>query len=92
METKMKFYVSTVLVSIALTFPAIAGQIGSGGVKRIVDNGTINGNPSYLIVCESGSDRIVIRKDNKWADSVGGTFSDRLWKLDTEAFSEEMCK
>lgn len=70
--------------------PGFAGQIGSGGVSSIRDNGTIAGNPSWSIRCNSGSG-VVIRKDGKWTDSSGYSYSDRLWHLSLNDFAARMC-
>ncbi len=70
---------------------AVSGS-ASNQVKSIRDNGAIAGNPSYLITCTSGRDKIVVRKDGKWTDSLGGTFSDRLWNLSVDEFAkQEIC-
>lgn len=79
------------LVTLAFATPGIAGQIGSGGVSAIKNNGKIAGNPSWSIRCGSGSG-VVIRKDNKWTDSSGYSYSDRLWSLSLEDFARKMCE
>jgi len=81
-------------ITLAVVFTAttaIAGQLGSGGVYSIKNNGNIAGNPSYTITCSSGWG-VVIRKDSKWTDSSGNTYSDRLWNLSLEDFANKMCE
>jgi hypothetical protein len=82
------------LVAVCLTMiatPALAGQIGSGGVQSIRDNGRINGDPSWTITCGSGWG-VVRRSGNAWADNTGNTYSDRLWSLSLEEFARRMCE
>lgn len=67
------------------------GQIGCGGVKRIVDNGQINGNPSYRIDCQADS-AIVVRKPGQWTSGTGATYSDRTWNLSLQEFGAAMCQ
>ena len=86
---KKAFFVS--IVTLAFASQAFAGQIGSGGVNAIKNNGSISGNPSYSIRCNSGSG-VVIRKDGKWTDSSGYSYSDRLWSLSLEDFARKMCE
>ena len=88
---KMKTITLTVLAASFFATVSFAGQIGSGGVSSIKNNGNIAGNPSYSIRCNSGSG-VVIRKSNKWADSSGYTYSDRLWGLSLKDLAAEMCK
>ncbi len=87
----MKKMVSLVAVLGVMATPSFAGQIGSGGVSSIKNNGNISGNPSYSIRCNSGSG-VVIRKDGKWTDSIGYSYSDRLWSLSLENFAKKMCE
>lgn len=70
---------------------AAAGQIGTGGVQSIRDNGRINGDPSWTITCNSGWG-VVRRSGNAWADNSGNTYSDRLWSLSLEEFARRMCE
>ena len=86
----MKLHIATIAIALLAT-PALAGQIGSGGLSSIRDNGNIAGNPSYSIRCNSGSG-VVIRKDGKWTDSSGYSYSDRLWSLSLEDFAARMCE
>ena len=86
---KMIFSFTLVFMSASISY---AGQIGSGGVERIVDNGRIDGDASYRIECNSGGERIVRRRNNKWTDSLGNTFSNRLWNKSLKDFAKEMCK
>lgn len=85
--------VKIIPITLAMAFTAtaaFAGQLGSGGVASIKNNGTISGNPSYTITCSSGWG-VVIRNGNKWTDSSGNTYSDRLWSLSLNDFSDRMC-
>jgi hypothetical protein len=88
---KMKTITLTALAASCFVTASFAGQIGSGGVSSIKSNGNIAGNPSYSIRCNSGSG-VVIRKSNKWTDSSGYTYSDRLWDLSLEALAKKMCE
>lgn len=85
----MKILPLTLAIAVTAT-TAFAGQLGSGGVSSIKNNGKISGNPSYTINCGSGWG-VVIRKENKWTDSSGNTYSDRLWPLSLDDFAEKMC-
>ena len=87
----MKEAIVAIIVSLAFATSVIAGQIGSGGVNAIKNNGKIAGNPSWSIRCNSGSG-VVIRKDGKWTDSSGYSYSDRLWNLSLEDFARKMCE
>lgn len=67
------------------------GQFGCGGVRRIQDNGRINGDQSWAITCESGSRTVVRRNGNRWANNTGMTYSDRLWRLNLQDFAQAQC-
>jgi|AntRauTorckE5430_2_1112549.scaffolds.fasta_scaffold04558_2 hypothetical protein len=70
---------------------AVAGQIGSGGVQSIKDNGRINGDQSWTITCNSGWG--VVRRNGKtWTDSMANTYSNRLWNLSLEDLAKQMCE
>ncbi|WP_407474776.1 hypothetical protein [Sulfitobacter sp. PM12] len=85
----MKSFILIVAATVFAT-TASAGQIGSGGVQSIRDNGRINSEPSWTITCTSGWG-VVRRSGNAWADNSGNTYSDRLWSLSLEEFAREMC-
>lgn len=87
----MKKVILAAVVSLVCAGPGVSGQIGSGGVSAIKANGQISGNPSWSIRCNSGSG-VVIRKDGKWTDSLGYSYSDRLWSLSLEDFAKVMCE
>lgn len=89
----MKKAVVSSIFAFAFAFatPIFAGQIGSGGVYAIKNNGKIAGNPSWSIRCNSGSG-VVIRKDGKWTDGSGYSYSDRMWGLSLEDFADKMCE
>lgn len=55
------------------------------------NNGTISGNPSYVVECSWGN-KTIIRKGNKWTDDLGYSFSDRTWALDLKSFAERLCR
>lgn len=78
------------LAFIVTATAASAGQIGSGGVKSIKDNGNISGNPSWTITCSNGWG-VVIRKGNKWTNNTGSSYSDRTWNLPLSDFARKMC-
>lgn len=83
-----------ILTALAASFVAtasFAGQLGSGGVKSIRDNGRINGDPSWTITCNSGWG-VVRRSGNAWASDTGSTYSDRLWSLSLQDFANKMCQ
>jgi hypothetical protein len=85
---------NTFLTTLAASFVAtasFAGQLGSGGVSSIRDNGRINGDPSWTITCNSGWG-VVRRSGNAWANNTGSTYSDRLWSLSLEDFAAKMCE
>lgn len=86
----MKFFTLIVAATVFAT-AASAGQIGSGGVQSIRDNGRINGDPSWTITCNSGWG-VVRRSRNAWANNMGSTYSDRLWSLSLEDFAAKMCE
>lgn len=86
----MKLFMSALAMSLIAT-TAHAGQIGTGGVRSIRDNGRINGDQSWTITCNSGWG-VVRRKGDAWADSGGYTYSNRLWNLSLEDFAERMCE
>jgi hypothetical protein len=86
---KLSIAISTVVVVLSMT-AANAGQIGSGGVKSIKDNGRINGDPSYTITCGSGYG-VVRRSGNAWANNTGSTYSSSLWSLSLSDFARKMC-
>lgn len=84
----------TILVAGAfalLATTSIAGQLGSGGVKSIKNNGKISGDPSWTITCSSGWG-VVRRKGDTWADNTGNTYSSSLWSLSLEDFAKKMCQ
>lgn len=87
----MKRFLPVFVLALSIATPSFAGQIGSGGVKAIKNNGKISGNPSWSIRCYSGSG-VVIRKGAKWTDSSGYSYSDRLWGLSLEDFAKKMCE
>ena len=91
MPPKLSKIAVTLCIGIMVSTSASAGQIGSGGVSSVKSNGKISGNPSWSIRCDIGSG-IVIRKDGKWTDSSGYSFSDRLWNLSLENFAKKMCE
>lgn len=78
------------LAIVLMAGAALAGQIGSGGVVSIRDNGKINGDQSWIITCSSGS-AVVRRHENTWTDDTANTYSDQLWSLSLEEFAERMC-
>lgn len=86
----MKFGLIVITAALLAT-SASAGQIGSGGVKSIRDNGRINGDSSWTITCSSGWG-VVRRNGNTWTDSMANTYSNRLWSLSLNDFAREMCK
>jgi hypothetical protein len=79
-----------VFAAVLAASAASAGQIGSGDVKSVKDNGIIAGNPSWTITCASGWG-VVIRKNGKWTDSSGYSYSDRTWSLSLRDFARKMC-
>lgn len=85
----MKLVVLALTTSLIAT-AALAGQIGSGGVKTIRDNGQINGDSSWTITCSNGWG-VVRRHGNAWTDDSANTYSDQLWSLSLEDFAERMC-
>ena len=86
---KLKIVISTIAVVLSMT-AANAGQIGSGGVASIKDNGRINGDPSWTITCSSGWG-VVRRSGNAWANNTGSTYSSSLWSLSLSDFAQKMC-
>lgn len=78
------------LTTALIATTAFAGQIGTGGVESIRDNGQIMGDPSWTITCTNGWG-VVRRHENAWADDTGNTFSDKYWSLSLEDFAERMC-
>ena len=86
---KIIFTVAMISVA-AISTTASAGQLGSGGVQSIKDNGRVNGDPSWTITCNSGWG-VVRRKGNAWADHLGYTYSDRLWSLSLEDLARTLC-
>lgn len=85
---KMMMYAAAVMLCAS---SAVAGQIGSGGVQSIKDNGRINGDQSWTITCNSGWG-VIRRKGDTWTDSMANTYSNRLWSLSLKEFAAEMCK
>lgn len=83
-------FTSSLLVFALLTFPANAGLAGKGGVKEIYNNGLIRGNPSYKIVCNKG-ERVVVRKENRWTDSLGYGFSITFSQMNIQRFAIDLC-
>lgn len=83
-------FTSSLLVFALLTFPANAGLAGKGGVKDIYNNGLIRGYQSYKIVCEEG-ERVVVRKDNYWTDSLGYGFSITFSHMNIQRFAIDLC-
>lgn len=83
--------VSTALTASFVATASLAGQLGSGGVSYIRDNGRINGDPSWTITCSSGWG-VVRRHGDAWADNSGNTYSSRLWPLSLEDFATKMCE
>jgi hypothetical protein len=79
------------LTASLLATASFAGQLGSGGVSSIRDNGRINGDPSWTITCGSGWG-VVRRSGDTWADNTGYTYSNRLWTLSLEDFANKMCE
>jgi hypothetical protein len=62
-------------------------------VKSVVKSGEgAGGNPIYRIDCESGSEKYVMRKEDKWTDSLGASFSNRTWSLSLEEFAKTICE
>ncbi|PCH93514.1 MAG: hypothetical protein COB84_09200 [Rhodobacteraceae bacterium] len=86
----MKLTTLTIAIIFAAS-TAFAGQIGSGGVNAVKNNGNISGNPSWSIRCNSGSG-VVIRKGNKWTNNTGSSYSERLWGLSLGSFAQKMCE
>ncbi len=87
----MKKIILSLALLAAVSLPVQAGQVGSGGVKEVRNNGNISGNPSYLITCRSGGNKVVIRKNGKWTDGLGYSFSNSTWNLSLQSFSSKMC-
>lgn len=67
------------------------GQFGCNGVRGISSNGTVSGNQSWIVTCNSGERTAVIRKGNRWTDSSGYSYSDRLWQLSIEGLAAAQC-
>ena len=89
MPLARNFTVSVLCFALSLT-AAAAGQIGTGGVESIADNGKINGDQSWTVDCSSGW-AVVRRHGNAWADNTANTFSQDLWSLTIEQLAEVMC-
>ncbi|MFK5980350.1 MAG: hypothetical protein QM488_15825 [Rhizobiaceae bacterium] len=83
-------FTSSVLAFALLTIPANAGLAGKGGVKEIHNNGLIRGHQSYKIICEKG-ERVVVRKENYWTDSLGYGFSITFSKMNIQQFAYDLC-
>lgn len=83
-------FFTSMVVSLMAT-SGVAGQLGSGGVSSIQDNGRINGDPSWTISCNSGWG-VVRRSNDAWADNSGNTYSNRLWSLSLTEFAAKMCE
>lgn len=83
-------FTSSLLVFALLTIPANAGLAGKGGVKDIYNNGLIRGYQSYKVVCKEG-ERVVVRKDNYWTDSLGYGFSITFSKMNIQQFAYDLC-
>ena len=71
---------------------AVAGPLGSGGVRSIASNGKINGDASWIVKCNQGGSGVIRRRGDTWADDTGNTYSDRLWSLSLEDFAKVMCE
>lgn len=87
----MKKIFLTALAASFVATASLAGQLGSGGVSSIKDNGRINGDQSWTITCGSGWG-VVRRHGDAWADNSGNTYSNRLWGLSLEDFAAKMCE
>lgn len=85
---KFTFFITAAMLCASSAF---AGQIGSGGVQSIKDNGRINGDQSWTITCNSGWG-VVRRNGNTWTDSMANTYSNRLWNLSLEDLAKHMCE
>ncbi|MBL4727207.1 MAG: hypothetical protein JKY83_11150 [Rhizobiaceae bacterium] len=86
-----RVFTSSLLVFALLTIPANAGLAGKGGVKDIFNNGLIRGHQSYKVVCNIKGDRVVVRKDNRWTDSLGYGFSITFSKMNIQQFANDLC-
>ncbi|PCI04053.1 MAG: hypothetical protein COB78_06840 [Hyphomicrobiales bacterium] len=84
-------FTSSFLVFALLTFPANAGLAGKGGVKEIHNNGLIRGHQSYKVICKTKGDRVVVRKENRWTDSLGYGFSITFSKMNIQQFAYDLC-
>lgn len=87
----MKEMIFTALAASFVATASFAGQLGSGGVHSIKDNGRINGDQSWTITCGSGWG-VVRRSGNAWANNTGSTYSNRLWNLSLEDLAKKMCE
>jgi hypothetical protein len=85
-----KFFLTATAASLIAT-ASLAGQLGSGGVSSIKDNGRINGDQSWTITCNSGYG-VVRRHGDAWANNSGNTYSNRLWSLSLKDFAAKMCE
>ncbi|MBL4890338.1 MAG: hypothetical protein JKX91_00625 [Rhizobiaceae bacterium] len=83
-------FASSILAFALLAIPANAGLAGKGGVKEIHNNGQIRGHQSYKVICEKG-DRVVVRKENRWTDSLGYGFSITFSKMNIQQFAYDLC-
>lgn len=63
------------------------------GVKSIGKSGEgANGIPIFRIDCYSGREKYVMRKENKWTDNLGASYSNRTWSLSLEEFAKTICE
>lgn len=59
-------------------------------LRAVRSNGLISGNPSHVIDCSWGS-KTIIRKDGKWTNGTGYSYSDRTWSLGLGDFAAKLC-
>lgn len=62
----------------------------TASLKGIIPNGSISGNPSHVINCSWGR-KTIIRKNGKWTDDTGHSFSDRTWSMSLGTFATKYC-
>lgn len=84
-------FTSSILAFALLTIPANAGLAGKGGVKEIHNNGLIRGHQSYRIICNKKGERVVVRKETYWTDSLGYGFSITFSKMNIQQFAYDLC-
>ncbi len=87
----MKKAVLLTLATSLFATASFAGQLGSGGVSSVKNNGRINGDQSWTITCGSGYG-VIRRSGDAWADNSGNTFSNSLWNLSLEDLAIKMCE